>query len=273
MLKEVALKNHKLEIVKIIKSGPISEISICNFNDIKSIIRIDYPSANKIKVDRENEIFILEHLRFLKNTPEILFSDLSNGILVWRYIEGSEFLLEGRHKKNSIEILGKELNKIHSVDLPESRRKYFRDSINFYRKTLQEFSSNKILARGFKLYDELFKSDDLVFCHNDLNKTNLLWSNKLILLDWEYSSFNSPYFDIASISNTYNLSINERVIMLDSYNKKGKSLLFNNGILEKWMIFSHYLDYIWAASLVSHGKIDSKGINLQNLEKKLKNII
>ena len=73
MLKEIALKNHKLEIIKIIKSGPVSEISICNFNDIKSIIRIDYPSANKIKVDRENEIFILEHLRFLKSTPEILF--------------------------------------------------------------------------------------------------------------------------------------------------------------------------------------------------------
>ena len=47
MLKEVALKNHKLEIIKIIKSGPVSEISICNFNDIKSIIRIDYPIAKK----------------------------------------------------------------------------------------------------------------------------------------------------------------------------------------------------------------------------------
>jgi len=61
--------------------------------------------------------------------------------------------------------------------------------------------------------------------------------------------------------------------MLDSYNKKGKSLLFNNEILEKWMIFGHCLDYIWAASLVIHGKIDPKDLNLQNLEKKLKNII
>ena len=45
-------------------------------------------------------------------------------------------------------------------------------------------------------------------------------------------------------------------------------------ILEKWMLFGHYLEYIWAAYFViQNGKIDPKDLNLQNLEKKLKNII
>ena len=92
--KNLVLKNHNLEIIETIKSGPVSEISICNFDSIKAILRIDYPCASEINVDRKNEIFTLSRIKVLGNTPEVLFSDLPHGILVWRYIEGIEFSLD-----------------------------------------------------------------------------------------------------------------------------------------------------------------------------------
>jgi len=107
------IKNHNLEIIKTIKSGPISEISICNFDNIKAILRIDYPCVGKINVDRENEIFILSQLKILDFSPEVLFSDLSSGILVWRYIEGIEFSLDEDSNKVFLKTLGTELKKIH----------------------------------------------------------------------------------------------------------------------------------------------------------------
>ena len=266
------IKNHNLEIIKTIKSGPISEISICNFDNIKAILRIDYPCVGKINVDRENEIFILSQLKILDFSPEVLFSDLSSGILVWRYIEGIEFSLDEDSNKVFLKTLGAELKKIHDIDLPKSKKKYFSNDINFYRNLLNEVPENIILHRGFDLYDKLNNSNNYVFSHNDLNKTNLLWRDRLFFLDWEYSSFNNPFFDIASISNAYNLSKVDRAILWKAYTNNEYSAL-NDTNLREWMLFCHYLEYMWSLSLIQNGKIDKKILNLKKLEKKLKNII
>ena len=266
------IKNHNLEIIKTIKSGPVSEISICNFDNIKAILRVDYPCARKINVDRENEIFILSQLKILDFSPEVLFSDLSYGILVWRYIEGIEFSLDEDSNKVFLKTLGTELKKIHDIDLPKSKKKYFSNDINFYRNLLNEVPENIILHRGFDLYDKLNNSNNYVFSHNDLNKTNLLWRDRLFFLDWEYSSFNNPFFDIASISNAYNLSKVDRAILWKAYTNNEYSAL-NDTNLREWMLFCHYLEYMWSISLIQNGKIDQNTLNLKKLEKKLKNII
>ena len=266
------IKNHNLEIIKTIKSGPVSEISICNFDNIKAILRVDYPCARKINVDRENEIFILSQLKILDFSPEVLFSDLSYGILVWRYIEGIEFSLGKDSNEVFLKTLGTELKKIHDIDLPKSKKKYFSNDINFYRNLLKEVPENIILHRGFDLYDKLNNSDNYVFSHNDLNKTNLLWGDRLFFLDWEYSSFNNPFFDIASLSNAYNLSKVDRAILWKAYTNNEYSVL-NDTNLREWMLFCHYLEYMWSISLIQNGKIDQNTLNLKKLEKKLKNII
>ena len=266
------IKNHNLEIIKTIKSGPVSEISICNFDNIKAILRVDYPCARKINVDRENEIFTLSQLKILDFSPEVLFSDLSYGILVWRYIEGIEFSLDEDSNKVFLKTLGTELKKIHDIDLPKSKKKYFSNDINFYRNLLNEVPENIILHRGFDLYDKLNNSNNYVFSHNDLNKTNLLWRDRLFFLDWEYSSFNNPFFDIASLSNAYNLSKVDRAILWKAYTNNEYSAL-NDTNLREWMLFCHYLEYMWSISLIQNGKIDQNTLNLKKLEKKLKNII
>ena len=268
----LVLKNHNLEIIETIKSGPVSEISICNFDNIKAILRIDYPCASEINVDRENEIFTLSRIKILGNTPEVLFSDLSHGILIWRYIEGIEFSLDENSSSDFLKKLGNEIKKIHDIDIPKNKKKYFSNDINFYRNLLSDFPENVILLKGFNLYDKLNNSDNYVFSHNDLNKTNLLWRDRFFFLDWEYSSFNHPLFDIASISNAYNLSKVDRAILWKAYTNYEYSAL-NDKNLREWMLFCHYLEYIWSISLIQNGKIDQNVLNLKKLEKKLENII
>ena len=268
----LVLKNHNLEIIETIKSGPVSEISICNFDNIKAILRIDYPCASEINVDRENEIFTLSRIKILGNTPEVLFSDLPHGILIWRYIEGIEFSLDENSSSDFLKKLGNEIKKIHDIDIPKNKKKYFSNDINFYRNLLSDFPENVILRKGFNLYDKLNNSDNYVFSHNDLNKTNLLWRDGFFFLDCEYSSFNHPLFDIASISNAYNLSIVDRAILWKAYTNNEYSAL-NDKNLREWMLFCHYLEYIWSFSLIQNGKIDQNVLNLKKLEKKLENII
>jgi thiamine kinase-like enzyme len=191
---------------------------------------------------------------------------------VWRYVEGIEFSFDENSSSDLLKELGTEIKKIHDVDIPKNKKKYFSNDINFYRNLLNNFPKNIILRKGFDLYDKLNNSDNYVFSHNDLNKTNILWRNKFFFLDWEYSSFNHPLFDIAAISNTYNLSKADRLILLKAYANNQSSEL-NDKNLREWMLFNHYLEYIWNISLIQNGNIDQNALNLKKLEKKLKNII
>lgn len=45
-------------------------------------------------------------------------------------------------------------------------------------------------------------------CHNDLNPSNVLFKkdSEVVLLDWEYSAFGNPLFDIATVFNGFCLS-------------------------------------------------------------------
>ena len=246
------------------------KLHFCNFDNIKAILRIDYPCASEINVDRENEIFTLSRIKILGNTPEVLFSDLPHGILIWIYIEGIEFSLDEKSSSDFLKKLGNEIKKIHDIDTPKNKKKYFSNDINFYRNLLSDFPENVILLKGFNLYDKLNNSDNYVFSHNDLNKTNLLWRDRFFFLDWEYSSFNHPLFDIASISNAYNLSKVDRAILWKAYTNYEYSAL-NDKNLREWMLFCHYLEYIWSIALIQNGKIDQNVLNLKKLEKKFLN--
>ncbi len=58
--------------------------------------------------------------------------------------------------------------------------------------------------------------------HNDLNENNLLLdnNNKLWLIDWEYSSMASPYWDLATICNAGNYQQSHNRYLLDRYNQQ-----------------------------------------------------
>ena len=59
-----------------IKSGPISKIFSCEFNNIKSIVRFDLPLASKLNLNRMKEIMILNEISFLNQSPKILYENI-----------------------------------------------------------------------------------------------------------------------------------------------------------------------------------------------------
>jgi predicted Ser/Thr protein kinase len=79
-----------IELYDEIKSGPISKIYSCNFNNINSIIRFDLPLASKLKLDRKKEITILKKISSLNLSPHILYKNYHEGIYIWEYIPGVE---------------------------------------------------------------------------------------------------------------------------------------------------------------------------------------
>jgi len=54
-------------------------------------------------------------------------------------------------------------------------------------------------------------------CHNDLNPRNVLFTEKIQLIDWEDAAVNDRYFDLASVCVEFNLDEEDEAFFLRSY--------------------------------------------------------
>ena len=114
------------------------------------------------------------------------------------------------------------------------------------------------------------KSDEQVFSHNDLNKTNILSDNvNIIFIDFEYSSMNSRYCDIARIIESFSFNDNETETFLELYGMEANSNIIKS--IDEWSLANTYIDLIWAyiVDKLYPGAIENSYI--VNLEAKLDN--
>ena len=73
--KKIASVDHKIEIISSLKIDLISQIFLCNFNGIKSVIRIDFDIPNWLKKQRASEFQILNFLKTKIQNQKILYHD------------------------------------------------------------------------------------------------------------------------------------------------------------------------------------------------------
>jgi thiamine kinase-like enzyme len=57
----------------------------------------------------------------------------------------------------------------------------------------------------------------LVFCHNDLVRRNFLDGGTVRILDWEYAGMNTPFFDLAIVSENHQFTEEQEQMLLSSY--------------------------------------------------------
>lgn len=257
-----------LVILEAIKSGPVSDIFLCKFKEKKAVIRIDKSWSTQMKFNRLTEVKIINKLQPMKFTPKILHNNIDQKILIWEYIEGDELVLNSENKKNLLELLGQTVKKLHITKLPKNTKNIFINSIQFYKMNFINHPSNKFLDKGFSIFDKLKdNTNEFVFSHNDLNKSNIIFNKKFYFLDWEYAGPNNAYFDLASISTSLELNDDDNNHLWRGYS--GNKSLLNKEKLQNWSIFSFFLDYMWRLTVADLSKITNKDLKIGELEKKL----
>ena len=266
--KKIASVDHKIEIISPLKIDLISQIFLCNFNDIKSVVRVDFDLPNWLKKQRASEFQILNFLKTKTQNQKILYQDLDRGILIREFHEGKEISYSDIRRKENLISLGKEIKKVHEIKIDNVAINNFENAIENYRDTLKnKIKNNWYLNQGFKIFDSLSCSkEQIIFSHNDLNRENILFNKKYFFIDWEYASANSPYFDLASIISSYDFNDEEIGYLFDGYNK---NFIFDLEKLKNWVKFTYFLDYIWRQCLVETTKHDEKSLGIMDLERNL----
>jgi len=269
--KQIASIDKKIEIISPLKIDLISQTFLCNFNDIKSVIRVDDDLPNWLKKRRVSEWQILKFLETEIRNQNILYHDFDNGILIREFSEGKKISNSEIKKKESLVSLGKEIKKVHDINIENTQVNNFKIAIENYRDILKNKIKNDwYINHGFKIFDSItYRNESLIFSHNDLNSENVLWNKKYFFIDWEYASANSPYFDLASIVSSYNLNDKEIGYLLNGYEK---DFQLEAEKLEIWTKFIYFLDYIWRVCLIETSKHNEITLNLESSRKNLDNI-
>ena len=266
--KRIESISSEIEIIKKLKAGPVSEIYLCTFRNIKAVLRVDYSWASFLPFDRNTEITILNKIEHLQLGPEILYHEASNGILIWRYIVGTQFNFISGSQTNLTKNLGVSLKSLHQSILPDRDIGAFKNSIATYEILLQEDSKETLINEGFKLYKDICEDGtDYVLSHNDLNKSNLLVDDRFYFLDWEYAGANHPYFDVATLCHSLSLSSKDTQLLWEAYSNDGS--LIDIKKLDQWILFIQYLDLFWRKSIVKFSPIHKDEMDIASLEKKL----
>jgi thiamine kinase-like enzyme len=186
--------------------------------------------------DRDRELeFNIQKLAYKKGIS-------AKPILLTKEYMVCEFL-EGYHK----EILTREdikniiftIKKLHNIKLKKEEL-----NLQSLFKT-----QTKELQEAFSTIQKYPK--ELVLCHNDLNAKNFIFSKKsLKLIDWEFATINDLYFDLATISIEFNLSLIDEAYMLANYFQRDG---WKKDKLEAYKVIYRFLCKEW---------FEEQGVNL-----------
>lgn len=266
--KKIASIDGTIKIISPLKIDLISQIFLCTFNDIKSVIRLDIDLPNWLRNQRASESQILNFLKTKNQNQNILYQDFDEGILIREFHEGNEISYLNLRREENLISLGKEIRKIHEIKINRNAINDFENVIENYRDILEnKIKNDRYLSKGFEIFDSLSYENELkIFSHNDLSPGNILWNKKYFFIDWEYSSMNSQYFDLATIISSYDLDDGEITLLWNGYDKKTQLDMYK---LKKWAKFTRFLEYIWRNCLIETTKHDKKTLNIAALKENL----
>ena len=226
----------KIKITETISDTPFSKVSYCYLNDVKAVLKTKKEAIITNTIGTELKIH-----QFLSNydlCPEILDYDLLNNRIVYECLKYS--VENSKHNQVFLEIFGKTLSKLHSLNYSDQDVDTFEGKVEGYRKILSKVATTEI-QESFALFDKLYKKPSkFVFCHNDLNTSNIFFNKQMKFIDWEYAGLNMPIYEIASIKKSFNFSSDQLNIFLKAYGQD-----FNPNEIEEFEVLVGFVEKIW----------------------------
>lgn len=189
-------------------TGPLTLLSDQGFSNKNYTFQNNnttYLLRKFILQDRDRELeYKIQTLAYEKGiAAQPFLLDLGNDLMICEFLEGEHKQILSREElKQIVEVL----KKLHVVKI---------DSENMEIATLFAVQ-NKEMKEAFSILEKYPK--EMVICHNDLNPKNILFSNNSVkFIDWEFAGLNDLYFDLASVSVEFELSVLDEAYFLANY--------------------------------------------------------
>ena len=217
------LNNSPVESISIQRLGGLTNHNFrLTAEGLDCILRLPRQSTNQW-INRKAELHNLNSVVAAGLAPPYRYFDQTGIMLSDNLPDCRELDIEQLQESNLFQQLGQQLRRVHEcqpvfkghVDLKALIERYFLLMSADHQAALTDYYE-EIKGLLNEQADKL--KGRLVSSHNDLVLQNiLLQENRLWLIDWEYSSLASPYWDIATVCNELNFDNTRAAEFLSIY--------------------------------------------------------
>ncbi|MCU0105422.1 phosphotransferase family protein [Acholeplasma vituli] len=162
-------------------------------------------------IERKN-IDLVESLGITNHT---VYLNLENGLKIAEYVNGT--VLSSMPRQPHLEAVAKTLKKIHQSGLKAENDYDHLGRLAKYESYNHTLSPRYVELKNIWLtWFEQYKKLPMVFCHGDAQPSNFIITkyNEALVVDFEFSGNNDPYYDIAQFGN---IDFHDALALLDVY--------------------------------------------------------
>lgn len=214
------------------------------------ILRVPKKETNSL-INRDNEAFNIDIAVKLQLAPESLWRNSSGLSLTPTCMGAREFKPMDMRTPKLCEYLLQSIYQLHSSENKFLGLQCLPTLLAEYMALISPELNKKLwplTQKAFNLYSKIENHDNrLVPSHNDLVLENILITEPqgIRIIDWEYSTMASPYWDLATLCNTAKLDKQQSQQLQALYGSNGANL--NLEILMVYRFMLLLLSICWMA--------------------------
>ncbi len=246
-------------------------------DDHTYVLRVNAVNGPLLGVDHDREYAILKQVSHAELGPEPVFIDNSNGVLVYRFIEGEMYSTEDVRTPENISRIVTALKKLRKLRAPRQKQS-LEAVINRYCQTITDARLH--YASGVEALRKQLMSmvrewsggtEFTCLCHNDLIHSNIIDSDGVKFIDWEYAATGDPMFELAALSQYHHFTKHHTDYMLEQYFGESSGTIRNRMFKTQAVFDAVSILWVLAFRASAGGNVmseaGSEGLLLEHLER------
>lgn len=251
-----------------LKGGLTNRIYRVERDGQQCILRLDAEHTDSYGLNRQLELSVLEQAAGNGLAPEVVFSDVAEGILLRMYIPGRTWEVSDLDDTANLEALSALLHEVHA--LPTCGSVY--DASRVARRYVENLTSNGGLhAFGVRCQEIIDNTEGFgatCCCHNDIVVENIISGSRLMLIDWEYACDNDPLFDLASLIAYHDLNEDQSHGLLSAYS--GGAGPDKRELLDEQVRLYDAIQWLWFANRQMFTHESGQAARLEKIQQRMR---
>ena len=200
-----------------LSDGPSNASYLLEQSGEHFVLRLDKPQARALGLNRSNEKTVLQAIAAGGLAAEPHYFDVAKGVLLRSFVPGRSWTMDDMGSEHQLCRLARLLGTLHGLP-PVGDSFDPLKAARGYARYINNSGANAILRRAASLATEIGNfPQSAVLCHNDLVCQNILESELLGLIDWEYAAMGDRYFDLAVVLQHHGVESRLSGIFLECY--------------------------------------------------------
>jgi thiamine kinase-like enzyme len=185
------------------------------------VVRLAGERTELLGIDRASEVDACKMAAGLGIGPELVHLDLTRGVFVTRFIEGSPVPPEQVGAEPIVGEMARALRRIHAAGSINATFNTF-ELVPAYRALAAESGvapgfDDASMLRILERVAAVRPWQPAALCHNDLLNSNLIHDGQVRIVDWEYAGMGDCFFDLANLAVNHHFTASQEEALLGHY--------------------------------------------------------